>query len=134
MNKVILSGHLGEDPVPRYMPSGQPLATASMATNERWRDKDSGETKESTEWHPLVIFGKPSENFTKICQKGSLVQIEGRLRTRTYTDKQKVTRRRTEIIVDGWELLANGRPNSGAQAPNPPSTTPPADMDGDYPF
>lgn len=82
VNKVILVGHLGQDPEIRYMPSGGAVATLSLATSETWRDKQTGEQKEKTEWHRVVLFGKLAEIAGEYLRKGAQVYIEGALRTR----------------------------------------------------
>ena len=100
VNKVILIGNLGRDPETRRMPSGDPMVTFSVATSDTWRDKATGERKERTEWHRVVIF---NENLAKIAEqylrKGSKVYLEGQLQTRKYTDKGGVERNSTEIVV-----------------------------------
>jgi single-strand DNA-binding protein len=101
VNKVILVGNLGRDPETRRMTSGDPVCNFSVATSESWRDKASGERKEQTEWHNVVIF---NENLTKVAEqylrKGSKVYIEGQLRTRKYTDKDGQERSRTEVVLN----------------------------------
>lgn len=87
VNKVILVGNLGQDPEVRYIPNGSAVATLSLATSESWRDKQSGEQKEVTEWHRVVIFGKLAEIAGEYLRKGSQVYIEGQLRTRKWTDQ-----------------------------------------------
>ena len=100
VNKVILVGNLGRDPENRRLPSGDPMVTFSVATSENWRDKASGERKERTEWHRVVIF---NENLAKIAEqylrKGSKVYLEGQLQTRKYTDKDGQERNSTEVVL-----------------------------------
>ena len=100
VNKVILVGNLGRDPEVRRMTSGEPVVNLSLATSESWRDKASGERKEKTEWHRVVIF---NENLAKVAEqylrKGSKIYIEGQLQTRKYTDKDGVEKYSTEIVL-----------------------------------
>jgi len=100
VNKVILVGNLGRDPEVRRMTSGDPVVNLSLATSESWRDKASGERKEKTEWHRVVIF---NENLAKVAEqylrKGSKIYIEGQLQTRKYTDKDGVEKYSTEIVL-----------------------------------
>ena len=104
VNKVILVGNLGRDPEIRSMPNGDRIANLSIATSETWRDKSSGERKEKTEWHRVVIFNdnivKVVENYVK---KGSTVYIEGALHTRKWTDQQGVEKYSTEIVVSRFK-------------------------------
>jgi len=104
INKVILVGNLGRDPEIRSMPNGDRIANLSIATSETWRDKSSGERKEKTEWHRVVIFNdnivKVVENYVK---KGSTVYIEGALQTRKWTDQQGVEKYSTEIVVSRFK-------------------------------
>lgn len=99
LNKVEIIGNLGADPEVRYMPSGGAVANLSIATTESWKDKTTGEKKEQTEWHRVVIFGKLAEVAGEYLRKGSKVFIEGALRTRKWTDQQGVERYTTEINV-----------------------------------
>ena len=99
VNKVILVGNLGQDPEMRYMPNGGAVANLRLATSESWRDKATGEQKEVTEWHTVVIFGKLAEIAGEYLRKGSQVYIEGQLRTRKWQDKDQQDRYSTEIVV-----------------------------------
>ena len=101
LNKVILVGNLGNDPDVRVMQSGEKVANISVATSERWRNKD-GENQERTEWHRVVIFGKVAEIAEKYLRKGAKVLIEGQLRTRKWQDNNGVDKYSTEIIVSGF--------------------------------
>ncbi|MGL4684603.1 MAG: single-stranded DNA-binding protein [Hafnia alvei] len=122
VNKVILVGHLGQEPEVRYMPNGGAVANLSLATSETWRDKQTGEQKEKTEWHRVVVFGKLAEIAGEYLQKGSQVYIEGALQTRKWTDTQGQERYTTEIIVNiggTLQMLGNRReasPTSASQA------------------
>jgi single-strand DNA-binding protein len=114
LNKVILIGNLGADPETRAMPSGLTVANLRVATSENWRDKQSGEQQERTEWHRVALFGRLGEVAAEYLRKGSQVYIEGSLRTRKWTDKQGVDRYSTEII--GNEMLMLGGRGGGAAA------------------
>jgi single-strand DNA-binding protein len=100
VNKVILIGNLGRDPEVRTMPSGDKMVSFSLATTESWRDKNTGERKDKTEWHNVVIFnenlGRVAEQY---CKKGAKIYIEGQLQTREYTDKDGNQRRSTEVVL-----------------------------------
>ena len=113
VNKVILVGNLGRDPEVRYIPNGSAVATLSLATSESWRDKQSGEQKEVTEWHRVVIFGKLAEIAGEYLRKGSRVYIEGQLRTRKWTDQAgqiNTPQRWWSILVAPCRCLAAGSP------------------------
>ena len=105
INKVILIGNLGQDPEVRAMPSGSSVANLRIATTESWRDKQTGENKEVTEWHTVVLFGRTAEVAQQYLRKGSSVYIEGRLRTRKYQAKDGTDRYATEIIGETMQLL-----------------------------
>ncbi|MEG5901710.1 single-stranded DNA-binding protein [Enterobacter bugandensis] len=100
INKVILVGHLGQDPEVRYMPNSNAVTTLSLATSESWRDKQTGEMKEQTEWHRVVLFGKLAEVASEYLRKGSQVYIEGQLRTRKWQDQHGQDRYSTEVVVN----------------------------------
>ncbi len=102
VNKVILVGHLGNDPEIRYMPSGGAVANITLATSESWRDKNTGEQKEKTEWHRVAIFGKLAEIAGEYLKKGSQVYIEGQLQTRKWQDQSGQDRYTTEVVVQGY--------------------------------
>ncbi|ECD2278663.1 single-stranded DNA-binding protein [Salmonella enterica subsp. enterica] len=99
VNKVIILGTLGQDPEVRYMPNGGAVANVSVATSESWNDKATGEKKEQTEWHRVVIFGKLAEIAGEYLRKGSQVYFEGQLRTRKWTDNAGVEKYTTEIVI-----------------------------------
>lgn len=111
VNKVILVGNLGRDPEVRYMPSGDALASFSIATTDTWRDK-SGQRQERTEWHRISMFGKQAEVAGQYLKKGSSVYIEGRLQTRKWTDKEGQERQTTEVVADRMQMLG-GRTGGG---------------------
>jgi len=103
VNKVILVGNLGKDPETRRMTSGDPIVTFSLATSENWRDKASGERKEKTEWHRVVIFNKNlAEVAEKYLRKGSKVYVEGSLQTRKWTDKDGAEKYTTEVVLQNF--------------------------------
>ncbi len=113
INKVILIGHLGQDPEVRAMPSGGSVANLRLATTESWRDKQTGENKEATEWHTVVVFGRTAEVAQQYLRKGSQVYIEGRLRTRKWQDKSTgADRYSTEIVANDMQMLG-GRGEGG---------------------
>ena len=120
VNKVILVGNLGKDPEVRHTQDGKPIVNLSIATSESWRDRTSGERKEKTEWHRVVIF---SEGLAKVAEqylkKGSTVYIEGQLQTRKWTDKDGVDKYSTEIVLQGFNsvlTMLGGRPGAGDSA------------------
>jgi single-strand DNA-binding protein len=115
VNKVILIGHLGADPETRAMPSGSSVANLRIATTESWRDKQSGEQQERTEWHRVALFGRLAEIASEYLRKGSQVYIEGSLRTRKWQDKQGNERYSTEIVGNEMQMLG-GRGGGGAGA------------------
>ncbi len=115
INKVILIGNLGADPETRAMPSGTTVANLRIATSESWRDKQSGEQQERTEWHRVALFGRLAEIAGEYLRKGSQVYIEGSLRTRKWQDKQGNERYSTEIIGNELQMLG-GRGGAGAGA------------------
>ena len=100
INKVILLGHLGKDPEVKYMPNGNAVANITIATSESWKDKNTGQPQDRTEWHRVVLFGKIAEIAGQYLKKGSLVYIEGQLQTRKWTDQSGQDRYTTEIVVN----------------------------------
>ena len=121
INKVILIGNLGADPETRAMPSGTTVANLRIATSESWRDKQTGEQQERTEWHRVALFGRLAEIAGEYLRKGSQVYIEGSLRTRKWQDKQGNERYSTEIV--GTELQMLGGRGGGAAAGGGSATT-----------
>lgn len=111
VNKVIIVGNAGKDPETRYMPNGDAVTNVTLATTESWKDKNSGEKKETTEWHRVTFYRKLAEIAGEYIKKGSSVYIEGKLQTRKWTDKDGVERYTTEIIADTMQLLG-GKPNA----------------------
>jgi single-strand DNA-binding protein len=105
LNKVLLIGNLGRDPEVRSTPSGQPVATFTLATNRRWRDK-SGARQEQTEWHNIVVWGRQAEIAGQYLTKGKQIYVEGRLQTRSWEDRNTGEKRyRTEIVCDNFQML-----------------------------
>jgi len=157
VNKVILVGNVGGDPEIRHMPSGDAVANVSLATSEGWKDRNTGEKKERTEWHRVVFFGKLAEIVEKHVRKGSKLYVEGKLRTRKY-DKDGQTHYSTEVVIDmggtmqmldsrqdgaqsgpGGQGRSSGRQDardahSASQAAQAPSGGGPADYDDEIPF
>ena len=105
VNKVIIVGNLGADPETRYMPSGEAVTNIRVATTDKWKDKQSGEMKEATEWHRIAFFGRLAEIAGEYLKKGSQVYVEGRLRTRKWQDKDGVEKYTTEIRADQMQML-----------------------------
>ena len=139
VNKVILVGNLGADPETRFMPNGDAVANIRLATTESWKDKASGEKREITEWHRVVLYRKLGEIAGQYLKKGSAVYIEGRIRTRKWQDKEGQERYTTEIEANEMQMLG-GKP-SGESAPSekprnaqgaPKASI--SDMDDDIPF
>lgn len=120
VNKVILIGNLGRDPELKSLPSGQPVANFPIATSEKWKDKSTGETKEQTEWHNIIMFGKLAEIAVQYLKKGSSVFIEGRLQTRKWQDKTGQDRYTTEIIANEMKMLGSRGDQSGSQPAQQP--------------
>lgn len=135
LNKVQIIGHLGADPETRYMPSGKPVTNIRVATSETWKDKESGDKKEKTEWHSVVFFDKLAEIAGEYLRKGSQVYIEGKLQTRKWQDKEGKDRYTTEIIAQQMQMLG-GKPQGERQQRQERSA--PADdlppFDDDIPF
>lgn len=120
INKVILIGNLGADPETRALPSGTTVANIRVATSESWKDKQSGDMKEQTEWHSVAMFGRLGEIAGEYLRKGSQVYIEGRLRTRKWQDKQGNDRYTTEIVANEMQMLGGrggGAPAGAAAEP-----------------
>lgn len=145
VNQVMLIGRLGQDPTVRYMPNGDAVASFTIATSEKWKDKASGEQREATEWTRINAFGKLAEIAGQYLKKGSLVFVQGKLVTRKYTDKTGAERQATEVKIDQMKMLG-GKPEDAAPqrdealqkraAPANPSGGGGGfdDMDSDVPF
>jgi single-strand DNA-binding protein len=117
LNKVMIIGNLGRDPEVRYTPDGAAIANISLATTSGWKDKNTGERKEETEWHRVVFYNKLAEIVGQYAKKGRPLYVEGRLKTRKWTDKDGVEKYTTEIVADQMQLLGSregmGDPDSG---------------------
>lgn len=160
INKVIIIGNLGKDPEIRYTPSGSAVCNITVATSRQWKDKNSGEKQEETEWHRIVFFDRMAEIAGEYLKKGRPVYVEGRLRTRKWTDKDGIEKYTTEIMAENMQLLGSREGGGGsseetggysrssqgggersAPAARPAATKTPAksstgfdDMDDDIPF
>jgi len=146
INKVILVGNLGADPETRYMPSGKAVTNIRIATSEGWKDKQTGDMQERTEWHRVVLFDKLGEIAAEYLRKGSQVYIEGSIRTRKWQDKEGKDQYSTEIVAREMQMLGSragaGGPSEGRTERRPAPVTeersaPPADdsqFDDDIPF
>ena len=164
INKVILIGNLGRDPEVRYTPSGAAVCNVTIATSRNWKDKASGDKVEETEWHRVVFYDRLAEIAGEYLKKGRSVYVEGRLKTRKWTDKDGVEKYTTEIVADNMQMLGGregmgggdeggggsrgyGREGGGAESGSRPAQRPPAakpapaksstgfdDMDDDIPF
>lgn len=146
VNKVIIIGNLGADPEVRYMPSGSAVTNIRVATSEGWKDKQSGETQERTEWHRIVFFNRLAEIASEYLRKGSKVYIEGSLRTNKWQDQSGAERYTTEIIANSMQMLdSKGGPSAGGSVSSAsqsysqesmPTTEPEmvTDFDDDIPF
>ena len=145
VNKVIIVGNLGRDPEMRTFPSGDQVANVTLATTDKWRDKQTGETKEHTEWHRLVFNGRLAEIAGQYLRKGSQIYVEGSIRTRKWTDQQSgQDRYSTEIRVDQMQMLGGKQDGAASQAPaksaKPAQSEPQSggfgfvDMDDDIPY
>lgn len=140
INKVIIIGNAGKDPEVRYLADGSAVTNITVATSEKWKDKASGEQKEATEWHRIVMYGKVAEIAGQYVKKGTSAYYEGRLKTRKWTDKDGVDKYTTEVVCDKLQLLGGKqqsesepeqRPASGGRrAPAPTSVL---DLDDDLP-
>ncbi|WP_251359157.1 single-stranded DNA-binding protein [Kangiella sp. TOML190] len=118
INKVILVGNLGKDPEVRYTPDGRAIANLTLATSETWKDKNTGQQQEKTEWHRVVIFGKLAEIAGEYLRKGSQVYLEGKLQTRKWQDQSGADRYTTEVVLDfnGVMQMLGGRQGGGEAA------------------
>ena len=119
VNKVIIVGNLGKDPEVRFMPNGGAVANITVATSDSWKDKQTGEQKEKTEWHRVVMFGKLAEIAGEYLKKGSKVYLEGSLQTRKWTNQQGQEQYTTEIVLQGFNgvmQMLDGKPSGGQQA------------------
>lgn len=148
INKVILVGNLGQDPETRYMPSGKAVTNLRLATTDSWKDKQTGEQREQTEWHSIVMYDRLAEIAAEYLRKGSQIYVEGRLKTRKWQDKEGRDRYTTEIIAAEMQMLGSrgergggerggGEPRGEPRAAAPERSEQPAaagEFDDDIPF
>jgi single-strand DNA-binding protein len=137
VNKVILIGNLGRDPEIRYTQSGSPVANFTLATTERWNDAASGERKERTEWHRIVVWGKQAEIAGEYLRKGRQVYVEGSLRTRDWSDREGNKRQTTEVHAQMFQMLGRrdeggGTGNVDVERPSAERTASVADGGGNF--
>ncbi len=146
VNKVILVGNLGQDPEVRYMPNGNAVANISVATSETWKDKNTGDNQERTEWHRVVLFRRLAEVAGEYLKKGAKVYIEGKLQTRKWQDQSGNDRYTTEVVADQMQMLDSRGSGGGGgdtgydqsqQSSSQPAQAPamdPGGFDDDIPF
>ena len=140
INKVILVGNLGADPAVKYMPSGSAVVNISLATTDSWKDKNTGEKQDRTEWHRVVLFNRLAEVVGEYLKKGSQVYVEGRLQTRKWQDKQGVDRYTTEIVASEMQMLGGRSDDSAYSQPQQQvqstgsNHAPDPEFDDDVPF
>ena len=129
VNKVIIVGNLGQDPEARFTPQGTAVTNLSIATNESWKNQE-GQIQDRTEWHRVVLYGKMAETASEYMKKGSMVYVEGRLRTKEWEDQNQNKRKTTEIMCDNFTMLGRRGDNQPNQNSRPESST----DDDDLPF
>jgi len=139
VNKVIIIGNLGDHPEVKYMPTGDAVTTISIATSKSWKDKNTGEKQERTEWHRIVLYRRLAEVAGEYLTKGSKCYIHGELRTRSWEDKDGVKKYTTEIISNDMQMLYKKSDSDGSSAPSTSSRKTPINKDGvdfddDIPF
>jgi len=142
VNKVIAIGNLGADPETRYLPSGAAVTNFNIAVSESWKDKQTGEIKERTEWMKIEVWGKSAEACQQYLTKGSQCYVEGKLQTDKWDDKDGVTRYSTKVRADNVQFLGSARDGGAPAAPRPDpasssaadSKPPQQEMDDDIPF
>lgn len=140
LNKVMLMGRLGSDPEVRYTPSGEGITTIRLATSRRWKDRSTGERKEETEWHRVVFFGNTAKLVGEYLKKGSLIYVEGRIRTQKWQDQNGSDRYTTEIVANEMHFLEKHAESGhtgdaeGYRAANPPLPSHDDDFLDDIPF
>jgi single-strand DNA-binding protein len=129
VNKVILIGHLGQDPELRYIPNGDATTTISIATTETWKDK-AGEKQENTEWHRCIFWRRAAEVVAEYAKKGSQMYVEGKLQTRKWTDKDGVDRYTTEIVASEFKFLGNKGTSDEGRSPRGEAARPRREASG----
>ena len=135
VNKAIILGHLGADPETRYTPNGVAVTNIRIATSEQWKDKQSGEQQERTEWHRVVAFNRLAEIMGEYLSKGSQVYVEGKIQTKKWQDQEGNDRYSTEIVANDMQMIGGrsgggGQSQGGQQGSEPPAD----DFDDDIPF
>lgn len=129
INRATIAGHLGQDPEVRYTGAGKAVASLSIATTEKWKDRDSGEKREKTEWHRVSVWGQSAEYVGKYARKGHAVLVEGKIQTRKWQDREGNDRYTTEIVASDVHILT---PKGSGGSANAQSSQPPAgDFDDD---
>lgn len=134
LNQAQIIGYLGKDPEMRYTASGDAIANFSVATTEKWKDKATGEQKESTEWHKITFFGKPAEIIEQYVKKATLIYVSGKLTTRKWTDKEGVERYSTDIQGREFKILRDGKQSGDAAQGGARAQRSHDDMNDDIPF
>ena len=146
LNQIQIIGRVGKDPEVRYLPSGEAVANFAVATTEKWKDKQSGEMREETEWHRISTFGRLAEIVGEYIKKGGLVYVSGKIKTRKYTDKDGAEKQATEVRASDMKMLSGKQdgersaspqrqPSEARQRPaQAPANTGFDDMDDDIPF
>lgn len=137
LNKAVLIGRVGQEPETRYLPDGTAVTSISIATSEKWNDRNTGETKEETTWHKVVAFGKLAEIITEYVKKGALLYVEGKIVMRKYQDREGRDRVAFEIRANEMKMLG-GKPSNGSEQYGQKSTVAssslPPEFDSDIPF
>lgn len=137
INKAILLGRLGKDPDVRYMPNGNQVTSFSVATDEKWKDKQTGEWVQKTEWHNITTFGKLAEICGQYLSKGKLVYVEGKIQTQQWTDKEGGKHSRTQIVAETMKMLdgkGDGRDTSNERIPADATVNQNTNQEDDVPF
>lgn len=133
VNKVIIVGNLGKDPEIRYTSAGKPIANLTVATSENWKDKNTGEKQEKTEWHKVTFFDKLAEIVGQYLKKGSKIYLEGKLQTRKWQDKDGQDRYTTEIVGSEMKMMSGKGDGESRAAPAPAASNAVNDFDDDLP-
>lgn len=134
VNRVIIVGNLGKDPEIRYTSAGKPIANLTVATSDSWKDKNTGEKQEKTEWHKVTFFDKLAEIVGQYLKKGSKIYLEGKLQTRKWQDKDGQDRYTTEIVGSEMKMLSGKGEGESRSAPAPAESNAVVDFDDEVPF
>lgn len=134
VNRAIILGHLGQDPEIRYTSTGDAATNISVATSEQWKDKSSGEQKEQTEWHRISFFGKAAEIVCQYMRKGSQIYVEGKIRSKKFTDKQGIERTAFEIIAESFKMIGSKSESTSNKKAAPATKAAHDEMNDDIPF